>query len=152
MFWGFVFLSCMRWTLLSLWNIKLFLGLHDDFYLICFIWNIMFAPPPSSSSALRSHQVRGRVIRPVIEHTNNSKRLNVILSDFDLLSANQYYFLQQQKKTSVKTFFLAIDLFHHFMIYRTCTRCSTSTCNLAVWLSVSPPHVFLILLFFTGGV
>ena len=58
----------------------------------------MFAPPPSSSSALRSHQVRGRVIRPVIEHTNNSKRLNVILSDFDLLSANQYYFLQQQKK------------------------------------------------------
>ena len=151
MFWGFVFLSCMRWTLLSLWNMKLFLGLQDDFYLICFIWNIMFAPPPSSS-ALRSHQVRGRVIRPVIEHTNNSKRLNVILSDFDLLSANQYYFLQQKKKTSVKTFFLAIDLFHHFMIYRTCTRCSTSTCNLAVWLSVSPPHVFLILLFFTGGV
>lgn len=152
MFWGFVFLSGMRWILLSLWNMKLFLGLHDDFYLICFIWNIMFAPPPSSSSALRSHQVRGRVIRPVIEHTNNSKRLNVILSDFDLLSANQYYFLQQKKKTSVKTFFLAIDLFHHFMIYRTCTRCSTSTCNLAVWLSVSPPHVFLILLFFTGGV
>ena len=101
MFWGFVFLSCMRWTLLSLWNMKLFLGLQDDFYLICFIWNIMFAPPPSSSSALRSHQVRGRVIRPVIEHTNNSKRLNVILSDFDLLSANQYYFLQQKKKKQV---------------------------------------------------
>ena len=114
MFWGFVFLSCMRWTLLSLWNMKLFLGLHDDFYLICFIWNIMFAPPPSSSSALRSHQVRGRVIRPVIEHTNNSKRLNVILSDFDLLSANQYYFLQQKKKQVLKhsswplTFFITL--------------------------------------------
>ena len=114
MFWGFVFLSCMRWTLLSLWNMKLFLGLQDDFYLICFIWNIMFAPPPSSSSALRSHQVRGRVIRPVIEHTNNSKRLNVILSDFDLLSANQYYFLQQKKKQVLKhsswplTFFITL--------------------------------------------
>ena len=114
MFWGFVFLSCMRWTLLSLWNMKLFLGLQDDFYLICFIWNIMFAPPPSSSSALRSHQVRGRVIRPVIEHTNNSKRLNVILSDFDLLSANQYYFLQQKKKQVLKhsswplTFFIIL--------------------------------------------
>ena len=114
MFWGFVFLSCMRWTLLSLWNMKLFLGLHDDFYLICFIGNIMFAPPPSSSSALRSHQVRGRVIRPVIEHTNNNKRLNVILSDFDLLSANQYYFLQQKKKQVLKhsswplTFFITL--------------------------------------------
>ena len=115
MFRGFVFLSCMRWTLLSLWNMKLFLGLHDDFYLICFIGNIMFAPPPSSSSALRSHQVRGRVIRPVIEHTNNNKRLNVILSDFDLLSANQYYFLQQQKKKQVSkhsswplTFFITL--------------------------------------------